>query len=526
MIARFDLDFELGRNARPALMTLAGVVMFSFMPLAIAYAGQDGPFFFLLSWRVGLGFGVGLFLAWRYRELFLNADVWRTAFKPGRRWMIALVLIGYTDILLFTLASTRIDISVATILYELNPIIFVFFLIWLYRKDGRYRRITLMNVLSFWLALIGVVLVISAQEDGFSGLVDAARNLRADGLGNTLAGVGLGVGSAVVIAFSAYSFKWGSEFASEIKSRGRSRRDMEFFGLMFCVFISNALSSPLLLGGMLFTGEIPRLFNGGDTHLAAHLIAASGFCWGLFGHVAATMLRYLSLQLTTNLGINVIRYLLPLLALCWLFIADRFWDAELVGEIDSLTLLLGMGVIIAANLGIFIDDAQYEKDETFKPLNAGEILRGGETELVEFKSHLWESRPDTKKGGRFNWRQRDAIARSVCGMLNAAGGVVAIGVSDDGKAVGIGGEDAISADRHTLYIMNMIKAKMGAGAARRVRVEYLKYQGKRLCFVRVARGAAPAFIDEEGGERFYLRSGPQVSSLSMSEASEYIKERF
>ena len=153
-------------------------------------------------------------------------------------------------------------------------------------------------------------------------------------------------------------------------------------------------------------------------------------------------------------------------------------------------------------------------------------MAGGETEWVEFKSRLWESRPGSKRGGRFNSRMSDAIMRAICGMLNGGGGVVAIGVADDGEVVGIGGEDVISADRHTLYITNAIKTKLGSAAARRVRVEYARHRGLRLCFVRVARGREPLFIEEDGRECFYLRSGPQVASLSISEARSYIKERF
>lgn len=523
MTLRGVFDVELGRNARPALMTFAGVLMFSFMPLAIAFAGRDGPFFFLLNWRLGLGAGIGVLLAWRYRDLLFSREIWQAAMRPGRRWMIALSVVGYTDILLFTLASTRVDISVATILYELNPIIFVFFLVWLYRKEGRYRGISLMNVVSFWLALIGVVFVVMAQEEGFGGFGRALRDLGFNGLGNTLIGSAFGIGSAVVIAFSAYSFKWGSEFAAELPVDGRSARDKEFFGLIFCAFICNALSLPLLVGGMLFTGEMQRLASGDMIGVSARIVALSGFGWGLLVHTAAMLLRYLSLQLTTNLGINVIRYLLPLLALAWLFAADAFWDADLVGDIDMLTLIIGLGVILAANLGVFIDDAQFDKDERFKPLNAAEAIRGGESERVAFQPRLWR---EVDGRGEFDAPGMEAVARAICGMLNGDGGAVIIGVAEGGAIEGMGEEREISADRHTRFLMRSVRAALGRSAARRIKVEYDRHRGRRLCFVYVARGNAPTYALESDERRFYARSERGGAALSGDELDWYIAKRF
>lgn len=521
MIARFGVDLELGRNARPALMTIAGVLMFSFMPLAIAIWGRESPFLFVFLWRIGLGVGLGIFLALRYKDLFLSARSWRLAMRRDRLWMIGLIVVGMLDIPIFTFASTFVDISVATIIYELNPLALVFFMAWLFRREGRYRKISMMTVLSFWLALIGVGLVVMAQGGGLG----SAREIDL-GFTSALLGALLAICSAAVVAFSAYSYRWGMHYSRDVGDASRSRTDMEFFGIIMGVFIANAVSAPVMALCGVVTGEIAAAASGALNGVSVIEMTLVGVSLGIVVHACSTLLRYLALHTTTNLGINVIRYLLPLFALLWLFIADGLGGGALVGEIDVLTLLLGMAVILAANMGVFIDDSQHEKDEAFAPLKPADVVMGGETEWVEFKSRLWESRPESKRGGRFNSRVRDAMVRSVCGMLNGGGGVVAIGVADDGEVFGIGGEDVISADKHTLYIMNVIKGKLGSAAARRVRVEYARYRGRRLCFVRVARGRDPLFMDENGRERFYLRSGPQVSSLSMSEAAEYIKERF
>lgn len=513
MIARLGLDIEFGQNARPALFTLIGVIMYSLMPLALATTAGDSPFLFLMMWRVGLGAGIGAFLVWRYSDLLFDKSVWSRALSPGRRWMFGCMMIGYTDIVLFSIAAGTVNISVATVLYELNPLFVVLCLFFLFRKERRYGGVTMMMALSFWLALIGVALVVMAQEGGLGNI----GALGGDDFGNTMLGVAVGLGAAMIAAFSVYGFKWGTEFATELGAGRRSRQDMEFFGLMLSVFICNALSIPMLAGAVMITGESLDLS-----------VIGGGFAWGFIGHALSTLARYYSLLRTTNLGINVIRYLLPVFALGWIFAWDGLGlgGRALLGEVDSLTLLLGVAVILAANLGIFIDDAQRERDEGFKPVNIADLIRGGETEAVEFKSHVWESRRESKRGGRFNYYMRDAVVRSVCGFLNAGGGVVIIGVADDGRALGFGDENKISQDRHTVYLTSVIRSKLGASAARRIRIEYARYQGKRICLVRVARGQEPVYLEEDKAERFYLRQGPEVASLSMSEANAYIKDRF
>ena len=62
------------------------------------------------------------------------------------------------------------------------------------------------------------------QEEMGGGFSRTIGDLGSNGLGNILAGAALGIGSAVVIAFSVYRFKWGSEFAAELPPDGRSER--------------------------------------------------------------------------------------------------------------------------------------------------------------------------------------------------------------------------------------------------------------------------------------------------------------
>ena len=119
----------------------------------------------------------------------------------------------------------------------------------------------------------------------------------------------------------------------------------------------------------------------------------------------------------------------------------------------------------------------------------------------------------------------EGAARAICGMLNADGGVVVVGVGVDGVVEGIESEDVIESGRHTRLIMDGIRSSLGCAAARRARVEYGRYHGRRLCFVYVARGAAPSFVAEDGGARFCARTAADGVALSEDEAARYIAAR-
>jgi len=49
---------------------------------------------------------------------------------------------------------------------------------------------------------------------------------------------------------------------------------------------------------------------------------------------------------------------------------------------------------------------------------------------------------------------------------------------------------------------------------------------KRVMAVRCERSPKPVFVDHSGAVRFYVRTGPSTTQLSVDEANEYISQRF
>ena len=122
-----ELTANYGRqNFQAAKLMLGAVLLFSFVPLFIAGGkGDESPFFFNALWCVGVTVGCLMFLIWRYRTIVLDHSVIsktaRHAISVQMLWAIGNGL----NFTLFTLSTQFIDISIAAVLLETWPIIFI-----------------------------------------------------------------------------------------------------------------------------------------------------------------------------------------------------------------------------------------------------------------------------------------------------------------------------------------------------------------------------------------------------------------
>jgi chorismate mutase/prephenate dehydratase len=158
-----------------------------------------------------------------------------------------------------------------------------------------------------------------------------------------------------------------------------------------------------------------------------------------------------------------------------------------------------------------------------------QLISGGETDHVEFKSSL---RYDHKAGVP-NKDLSAAIAKAICGFLNADGGYLFIGVSDRGEPIGIE-PDLQTLDRSTKD--GFMQAFYGAITkpiqdfghfSQAIHPEFIELQGKVIYCVRVDRATAPAWVADSRGEHiFYLRVGVSTNPQNARAATNYIRSHF
>ena len=123
-----------------------------------------------------------------------------------------------------------------------------------------------------------------------------------------------------------------------------------------------------------------------------------------------------------------------------------------------------------------------------------------------------------------------AWLKGVAAFLNTEGGILLLGVADDGRALGLDEDRFENEDKCRLHFKNLLNQHLGPEYARFVRFEIHTLDDRRIGAVECERADAPAFLRYDGkGEKveaFIIRNGPSNVELSVSRALRYIRGRF
>jgi hypothetical protein len=165
------------------------------------------------------------------------------------------------------------------------------------------------------------------------------------------------------------------------------------------------------------------------------------------------------------------------------------------------------------------DDAQRENQRT----TAAALVQAGESETVEFKStlrwHLYAERIDKE--------MEHSVLKTIAAFLNADGGTLLVGVSDDGETLDVLDLDGFqSEDRMLLHLTNIIKERIGPTYMRFLRMSFEAVGEQRVLRVDCRPSITPVYVRQNGHERFYVRTGPATSALEPSQMMAYARTRF
>ena len=155
-----------------------------------------------------------------------------------------------------------------------------------------------------------------------------------------------------------------------------------------------------------------------------------------------------------------------------------------------------------------------------------DVILAGESQTVEFKStarvNLHSNSADKK--------MEHAVLKSVCGFLNAEGGTLLIGVTDEGRAFGLSKDFSTlgtkpNRDGFELWFRQYLDANLSIPTAGVVHVRFETLNGEDVCVVSVAASGKPVFAKPvEGGSstsEFWVRIGNQTKQLHGDDMVEY-----
>ncbi|MFB7844299.1 helix-turn-helix domain-containing protein [Microbacterium sp. NPDC056052] len=161
-----------------------------------------------------------------------------------------------------------------------------------------------------------------------------------------------------------------------------------------------------------------------------------------------------------------------------------------------------------------------------------ELVRLGESHLVEFKSSArWN----------LHTKQRDerlelVIAKTITGFMNADGGTLLIGVSDEGQILGLEKDLSVmqrpDVDRYELWLRDMLSTRLGQNAATLPLIDFtptvVDHTPTFICRVSCPSSPVPVYLNAGRNERaeFWVRTGNSTRQLGLEETAEYVMLRW
>jgi hypothetical protein len=167
-----------------------------------------------------------------------------------------------------------------------------------------------------------------------------------------------------------------------------------------------------------------------------------------------------------------------------------------------------------------IKNSNSEKEKTEDKLE--KLIEKGESNKIEFKSTLrWNIYAE-----RMDKNIEHSVLKTIAAFLNTDGGSLIIGIDDEKKALGLEMDKFENHDAMLLHLMNIVKDRIGAKFTRFFDINIEKYKGKEVLYLDCRPGLVPAYVKHNNQEKFYIRTGPSTTELSVSEIHEYIQQRF
>lgn len=206
-------------------------------------------------------------------------------------------------------------------------------------------------------------------------------------------------------------------------------------------------------------------------------------------------------------------------------------DQELWQIENFEAFLQARRAMLATNLNAYLAGITETKPSE-APITLEEMIAEGEDDELEFKSSLrWDFKEET-----VNRKLEDVILKTVAAFANAQGGILLIGVNDEGEILGLEGDyhalGGANRDKFELHLRNLLNASFGtAFVTSKLKVSFPSVREVEICRIDIQPSSKPLIVtlkDRNGQaqEKIYVRSGNSSQELSLNEMQAYFSERF
>jgi DNA-binding response OmpR family regulator len=149
------------------------------------------------------------------------------------------------------------------------------------------------------------------------------------------------------------------------------------------------------------------------------------------------------------------------------------------------------------------------------------LIEAGENDRFELKSTLrWNL-----KSNKPDKEIENAWLKTIIAFLNTSGGLLLVGIEDDGNVLGLEPDKFPSADRYLLHVNNLIRERIGMEVTQFIKFGLKQLDGKEILCIQCSPSPEAAFLKNKQAEDFYIRVGPGSRKLTSRETLIYINNR-
>ncbi len=192
--------------------------------------------------------------------------------------------------------------------------------------------------------------------------------------------------------------------------------------------------------------------------------------------------------------------------------------SELI-ELQTITFIL---VILFEIISISIIVYRFLNSSSNIAMGISDIIAKGENNEVEFKSSLRFDYIENK----INKELEYTVTKTISAFLNTRGGMILIGIDDQGKALGIQADYETlkkkNADGFLVYFTQIITHYLGKEAHRYLNISIEKLQDKEICLVQISKSFEPIYVNHNEHKEFYIRTVSSVQPMDVKDTHEYI----
>ncbi|MCD6502031.1 DUF262 domain-containing protein [bacterium] len=155
-------------------------------------------------------------------------------------------------------------------------------------------------------------------------------------------------------------------------------------------------------------------------------------------------------------------------------------------------------------------------------LDIHELVKAGESASLEYKMSLrWDYREN-----KVNKILEKVILKTIAGFLNNEGGILLIGVSDDGSVCGLTKDyqtlNRQNRDGFEQKIVELISSMLGAEFIQYIHIDFEQIDLKDICKIEVESSPRPTYLQSQGSKEFYIRVGNTTRALDIEATQNYI----